>query len=147
MNTETTNPLPIELSIMNSSIITPLTFEPKASNRFLVEFPEEFNIDSWCVRKISKPKFANGEWENIRIEFIDIISPSTSQTLFNSLNSCDFPIKIITLDPIGNSVEEWVIQVEKILTIDFGELDYTNEEIQKIFLLVKPINCILNPNR
>lgn len=34
------------------------------------------------VQKINKPKFSDGKWENIKIEFIDPIAPSTSQSLF-----------------------------------------------------------------
>ena len=91
---ETNKQMPIELSIMHSDIKAPFKFELKFANRFLVEFPEEFNIDSWCIQKISKPKFTDGKWENIRIEFIDIVSPSTSKNLFNNLNKYDFQIKI-----------------------------------------------------
>ena len=141
---ETSKQIPIEVSIMHSDIKAPFEFEIKVTNRYLVEFPKEFNIDSWCIQKISKPKFTDGKWENIRMEFIDIISPSISKTLFNNLNKCDFQIKIISLDQTMKSIEEWVIQVEKILTVDFGELNYNNQEIQKIFLIVKPVNCILN---
>jgi hypothetical protein len=127
-------------------------YEPKRNNRFLVEFPEQFNIELWAVQKINKPKFTDGKWEDIKIEFIDPIGPSTSQSLFGIVNflktnnSNDkklFDVKIKSLDPTGVEVEEWVVEVEKVLTINFGELDYADDKIQQPYLILKPLNCIL----
>ena len=63
-----------------------MRYELKLKNRFLVEFPEQFNVQTWVVQKINKPKFTDGKWEDIRVDFIDPISPSTSQSLFNIVN-------------------------------------------------------------
>lgn len=65
----------------------PTQYEPKRNNRFVVEFPNELNIKQWLVQKIGKPKFTNGKWENIKIDFIDPIGPSVSPTLFSLVNS------------------------------------------------------------
>jgi len=128
-------------------------YEPKRNNRFLVEFPEQFNVQQWVVQKINKPKFSDGKWENIKIEFIDPIVPSTSQSLFKiveflktNVNDSKtlFNIKIKSLDPTGVEVEEWVVNVEKVLTINFGELDYGDVKIQQPYLILKPLYCILN---
>jgi hypothetical protein len=127
-------------------------YEPKRNDRFLVEFPEQFNVQQWSIQKINKPKFTDGKWENIKVEFIDPIAPSTSQSLFKivdflKINVNDskilFNIKIKSLDPTGVEVEEWVIDVEKVLTINFGELDYGDDKIQQPYLILKPLNCIL----
>ena len=56
--------------------------ELKRNDRFLVEFPEQFKIDGWCIMKINKPKFKNGKWKKIKIVFTDPIGPSTSKGLF-----------------------------------------------------------------
>jgi hypothetical protein len=128
-------------------------YEPKRNDRFLVEFPEQFNVQQWSIQKINKPKFTDGKWENIKVEFIDPIAPSTSQSLFKiveflKINVNDskilFNIKIKSLDPTGVGVEEWVIDVEKVLTINFGELDYGDDKIQQPYLILKPLNCVLN---
>ena len=128
-------------------------YEPKRNNRFLVEFPEQFNVHQLSIQKINKPKFTDGKWENIKVEFIDLIAPSTSQSLFKiveflKINVNDskilFNIKIKSLDPTGVGVEEWVIDVEKVLTINFGELDYGDDKIQQPYLILKPLNCVLN---
>jgi len=128
-------------------------YEPKMNNRFLVEFPEQFNFQRWSIQKTNKPKFTNGKWENIKIEFIDPIAPSTSQSLFKiveflktNVNDSKtlFSIKIKSLDPTGVEVEEWVVNVKKVLTINFGELDYGDDKIQQPYLILKPLDCILN---
>lgn len=128
-------------------------YEPKRNSRFLVEFPEQFNIQQWSIQKINKPKFSEGKWENIKIEFIDPIAPSTSQSLFKiveflktNVNDSKtlFDVKIKSLDSTGVEVEEWVVNVEKVLTINFGELDYGDDKIQQPYLILKPLNCILN---
>ena len=133
--------------------MTPTNYEPKMNNRFFVEFPQQFNVQRFCVEKINKPKFTNGVWENIVVGFIDVVAPSTSQSLFKIIkflktNECDnkklFDIKIKTLDPTGIVEEEWVISVEKVLTISFGDLDYSKNEILKPFMILKPLNCVLN---
>lgn len=128
-------------------------YEPKRSSRFLVEFPERFDIQSCSIQKINKPKFTDGKYENIRVDFIDPIGPSTSQRLFEMVNFLKtnksdnkklFEVKIKSLDPTGLEIEEWVVFVEKVLTINFGELDYSDDEIQKPFLILKPFDCVLN---
>lgn len=29
------------------------------------------------------------------------------------------------------------------LTINFGELDYANDDVQRPFMIIKPLNCVL----
>jgi len=55
-----------------------------------------------------------------------------------------FNIKIKSLNPTGDKVEEWVVNVEEVLTINFGELDYGDDKIQQPYLVLKPLDCILN---
>lgn len=128
-------------------------FELKTKNRFLVEFPERFSIDKSLIIKINKPKLIQGKWENIKIEFIDAVSPSISQGLFKIIkylkkNKLDnkklFEIKLFSLNTIGAKIEEWIIDVEEVLMIDFGEVNYNSDEIQFLTLIVKPLDCRLN---
>lgn len=130
-------------------------FEPKMQNRFIVQFPEEFGIPSYIVSSVNKPKFANGKWENIKIEFIDVINSITSRGLYKIVNRVTFrppdsqikelfTIKISTLDAIGTSIEDWEVSIGKILKIDFGELNYDSDEVQRQSLLLEPLNCSLN---
>lgn len=137
---------------LNEKDYKPVRFESKRNNRFLVNFPKEFNLESWAVQKINKPKFTDEKWEDIKIEFIDPIVPSTSQSLFEIINFLKtnkndneilFEIKIISLDPTGIEIEEWIIYVGKVLTINFGELSYSDNGIQQPYLILKPLKCIL----
>jgi len=76
----------------------PIQFEPKKVNRFVLEFPNELNIESWLVQTSGRPKmkinpvkidYLNSasyvagkyEWEAITIKFIDPIGPSTSSKI------------------------------------------------------------------
>jgi hypothetical protein len=127
-------------------------YELKTNNRFLVEFPSRFNVQQLTVQKINKPKFTDGKWENIKIEFIDPIVPSTSQSLFKiveflktDVNNSKtlFVFRIKALDAIGVEVEEWIVEVEKVLTINFGEFDYGDDTIQQPHIILKPLNCVL----
>jgi hypothetical protein len=128
------------------------TYEAKRNNRFVVDFQGLFNIQNWSVTKINKPKFTNGEWENIRIDFIDPIAPSTSQCLFKivnflktNLNDSEilFNIKIKSLDSTGAEVEEWIIDIEEVLSVNFGDLNYGDDNRQQPYLVLKPLNCNL----
>jgi hypothetical protein len=120
-------------------------YDPKRSNRFMVEFPQEYNIPSWSIRKINKPKFIDGKWKNIHIEFYDTISPSISHILSNAFLPMKKHIyfKIKTLDPTGVVVEEWVIISDRLSSINFGDFDYDIDEPLKIHLTITPSNCIL----
>lgn len=129
-------------------------YEPKRNNRFIVEFPEQFKIKPYVVQKINKPKFTDGKWNDIKIEFIDLVGSSVSKSLclvidflktkIESENSILFDIDIYSLDPTGVKIENWVINVEKVVTINFGDLAYGDDNIQRPYLIVKPLNCVLN---
>lgn len=131
------------------------TYEPKKATRFVVEFPEEFKIPTYCVQKIEKPEIVFGKWQDIEIEFIDLIEPSTSEAIYNVYNKfkdikCDyknpkeiFRFKILALDPVGIVVETWTITVEEIPSVDFGDNNYGTDDIAKIKMVVRVLDCIL----
>lgn len=121
-------------------------FEPKMNNRFIVEFPKEVEIENHFIKSITKPKYDKNEWQNIRIDFYDAINPSISQRLYNILYKIKIfdSFKINTLDPTGVVIEQWEIYVGKILTIDFGNFNYSDDGIQIPNMVIKPANCILN---
>ncbi len=137
----------------NKEILPPLkgvNLEFKKVNRFTVEFPEDFGVKIWSVTSSDKPRFSDGEWENIKVTFHDFIEPSTSQALFRVVkflktnkDVVKFEFKINSLDPTGVVVEQWVIRVKNVLTINFGELDYKNDSFQELTLILKPLDCIL----
>lgn len=124
-------------------------FEPKRNNRFIVRFPKEFKIADWCIQSITKPKYVNGEWDIIKIEFHDLVDYSVSEGLINMikfLQSDDknlVEIHLEILSPTAEVVDEWLITFNQILSIDFGDCNYDNDDIQSPILIFKPIDCIL----
>jgi hypothetical protein len=75
---------------------TPVQYELKRVNRFVLEFPSELNIETWLVQSSGRPKmdinkvpieymntkfFVAGKYSfnEIDIEFIEPIGPSTGQ--------------------------------------------------------------------
>lgn len=137
--------------------------EPKRTHRFIVTFPEKFGIPAFVVQKIDKPKFVDGKWQNIGVEFIDLVSPSISQKLFALTNPKNYMIQIdernwiekIThqpifefliesLDPTGVVIEKWTIAVQKVISLDFGGYDYGSDDLGKCHVVFKPKYCVLN---
>lgn len=140
------------ISIIMNDLFHGKPYEPKWANRFLVTLPECFDIPDWVVASITKPKLKKGKWKNIKITFYDPIGPSTSQRLFHYVSGkgltekidIPFDFQIESLDPIGVVIEKWTITVKEIVLIDFGDLRYDKDELQKPKLVLKPANCILN---
>ncbi len=124
-----------------------MKYELKRDNRFKVEFPVEFNIDGWQVQYCSKPKLVESIWEDIVIEFIDPIGPSTSQALFHNVHKTNinkFTLFLYGLDPVGVEVEKWEIRVSRVKSIDFGQYSYENDTISKPKMILAVKDCILN---
>jgi hypothetical protein len=132
-------------------------YEPKRKNRFKVEFPNYFEIESFVVQKISKPKlnFINNDyiWENIEIELIDLIGPSTSRGIMNLIEHCQlvhkedneqkilFNFLITDLDPVGAEVQVWIVDVKELVSVEFGTNNYEDGDVQICKILIKPQRC------
>lgn len=125
-------------------------YKPKSNNMFLVNLPKEIDIEPWVITGVSKPRFINGQWSDMDILFADPVGLSTSQRLFILINNIkekgykfNFTIQSLYPDESGKVVEEWFIDVEEVVEIDFGNLDMQNDNIQRIKMLIKPSNCVL----
>jgi len=139
--------------------LVPIYAEPRRNNRFMVEFPHMFNIEAFTVRNVNKPKFILKDncyvWSDISLEFIDLIGPSASRGLFNMIEFCKnhqilkdnkqplFNFNITDLDPVGADIGTWVVEVEDLVLVDFGDCEYDSTEIQTCKLVIKPLNCRL----
>lgn len=127
------------------------SYEPKKTNRFVVEFPEEFGIETFTVFKTNNPEFIDGQWQNIEIIFRDYVGASVTEGLYNIINFAKtnndkkilFNVEIKMLDPVGVSVQCWDISVEKIVEISFGNLDYSVDEVLCPYIVIKPFDCVL----
>jgi len=147
---------------------TPIELEPKRENRFILEFPSEFGIESYLVQTVSKPRLTyhdknNYTWGHISIEMLDVageLSPSVGllkiidhcknkKNKFSNKGVTDpnkqvlFIFTIKDLDPTGITIETWTIKVKEVVSVSFGENDYGSSELQKIKLVIEPLNCSL----
>jgi hypothetical protein len=129
----------------------PIQYEPKRKNRFIVEFPKEFELEPWLVNNIDRPKYVNYKWEEMEVTFKDPICNSSSEALFKLIKFVEtfkdhqvsplFLFYITMLDPTGVAVEKWEIAVEELISINFGDLDYGSDECQEPKMIIKPAYC------
>jgi hypothetical protein len=128
-----------------------IQYEPMRVNRFLVTFPESFNISPYFVRMVDRPsmRVQHGlhEWDDINITLYDPISPSMSQNVYQLINS-DLITQPMTfliqmLDPTGIVVSEWSIW-GRVSSIDYGTLDYADDSTTEIKMTISVSNAILN---
>lgn len=134
----------------------PTPFEPKMINRWMINFPKEFNIGSMVIHKTSRPEFeynlfGKKIYKPIDIYLYDIIGPSTAQGVNRMVEQLEpksfleklfgvrkkFNYKLQLLDPTGFEIERWSIDC-KIKGVEYGELDYSNLGVVKIKVTVKP---------
>ena len=129
-------------------------YEPKRLNRFLLKFPDDFEIPEYFVSTTFRHSATlnNGivEWSDIEITLRNPIGPSMAERmneLFLRVGSPytnrEFEYRIQLLGPVGDLVEEWVIR-GFVTQIDFGQLDYSSDELMDIKLTIRPTTCILN---
>lgn len=124
-----------------------IPYEPKKVNRWIVKIPI-LEIPEYCVSKVSPIKLTDNKWENITIEFRDLIGPSVQQVLFSQIidkgEDIIDGIIISFLGPVGDEVAKWEITRAQILSIDFGGFDYASDEIRNIKMILRPhkICCI-----
>jgi len=114
--------------------------EPKRLNRFTIVFPDYCNIESYVVQRIKMPKLKpikKGKvvyyaWTNMEIRLIEIIGRSASAVLIeafaNKPVSQLFTFEIHHLDPCGVIIDTWTVTSD-ILSIDFGNLDYADDNL------------------
>lgn len=147
-------------------------FEPKVKNRFIVDFPAEYDIPAWVIKSVSRVKMSRNtinlgdgrrlagklQWKPITLKLYDPITPSTSQKLYPLIKKWReqiirnedtgkveplFEFKMRMLGPVGDVVSEWRIGVNEVASIDFGKWDWENDKVVLITLKVKPLYCIL----
>lgn len=118
------------------------------------------NINVIEVPYINQKNYVAGiyNWEAMDITFIDPIGPSTSNQLMEWVRlhaesltgrmgyAAGYKKNILlkALDPTGVEVEKWFLEQCMITSIDFGDNDQTNDELQMITLTIQPWRCILN---
>ena len=130
--------LPTELTDAWTQPIPPprwgIPYEPMLRNRFLLTFPQNFNIQRGLIQSASRPsvKIINGcvRWEPMTIVMHDPINPSVSVELTRIIRETPFEsfnLILELLGPVGDVIEMWYLNDCTISSIDFGELDMDDD--------------------
>jgi hypothetical protein len=96
------------------------------------------------------------EWETMQVTFKDPIGPSASQALMEWFRlhaesvtgrmgyaaGYKKDIELEMLDPTGVVVEKWVLQGTFITDLNFGDLDYSRDELAQITCTLRMDRCI-----
>lgn len=95
-------------------------------------------------------------WEELPVVFKDPIGPSASQALMEWFRlhaesvtgrmgyaaGYKKDIELEMLDPTGVVIEKWVLQGTFITSLDFGDLDYSRDDIANITCSLRMDRCI-----
>ena len=139
-------------------------FEPKLSNRFIMEIN---GIESYIIKTANRPTFTSevveldhinvkrkikgkSTWDDVNITLYDPIVPSGAQQVMEWVRLghesitgrkgySEFykkTIKIEMLGPVGDVVETWNLYGAFPLQVNFGELDMTSNDPASIELQV-----------
>jgi hypothetical protein len=117
-------------------------------------------INSVPIQFMNEQNYVAGRynWEEMTLTFLDPIGPSTSQVLMEWVRlhaesltgrmgyaaGYKKNIYLKSLDPTGVEVEQWFLEQCMITGIDFGENDYSSDELTNVVLTIQPWRCILN---
>ena len=146
-------------------------FEPKLANRFIMEIDgipsymvktanrpklesEVVELDHINLKRKIKGK---SNWTDITITLYDPIVPSGAQSVMEWIRSghesitgrdgyADFYKKDITfylLGPVGDKIEQWTLKGAFIQQANFGELDFSSNEVATIELTLSYDYAIL----
>lgn len=97
------------------------------------------------------------DWEEIKVTFKDPIGPSASQALMEWFRlhaesvtgrmgyaaGYKRDIDLEMLDPTGVVVEKWILEGTFITNLNFGDLDYSRDELVNITCGLRMDRCIL----
>ena len=160
------------MAILDSTQMMFTAFEPKLQNRFLMSIDGipsylikkvsrpsvtfgEVVLDHINVKRKLKGK---ANWDNITIDLYDPVTPSGAQAVMEWVRLShesvtgrdgysDFykkEIRIKTLGPVGDVVEEWILKGAFVSNANFGDMDWTSESPVNISLTIVMDYAILN---
>ena len=160
------------MAILNTNEIMFTAFEPKLQNRFImyidgipaflvkkisrpnIQFGE-VTLDHINVKRKIKGK---ADWQNVTATLYDPVTPSGAQAVMEWVRLShesvtgrdgysDFykkDIRIHTLGPVGDVVEEWILKGAYCQSANFGTMDWTSSEPANINITVVMDYAILN---
>lgn len=117
-------------------------------------------INSVQIPYMNEMQYVAGRttFDTISITLIDTIGPSTSQQVmewvrlhFEALTGrmgykagYAKNITLKSLDPAGVEIDKFFLEQCQIVSVDFGDNDYGNDELVNITIEIQPQRCILN---
>ena len=160
------------MAILETNQMMFTAFEPKQQNRFLMDIEGvpaylikkvarpsvtfgEVILDHINVKRKLKGK---ANWDNVTLDLYDPVTPSGAQAVMEWVRLShesvtgrdgysDFykkDIRIHTLGPVGDVVEEWILKGAFIISAGFGDGDWTSDTPMNIAMTVAMDYAILN---
>ena len=160
------------MAILETNQMMFTAFEPKLQNRFLLDIDGipaylirttgrpsvtfgEVVLDHINVKRKLKGK---ANWENITMDLYDPVTPSGAQAVMEWVRLShesvtgrdgysDFykkDIRINTLGPVGDVVEEWILKGAYCQAANFGDMDWTSDTPANISITINMDYAILN---
>jgi hypothetical protein len=128
-------------------------FDERLGERLSERFGEKFEVKQRLIKKIQRPSYSNGRWNDIRIDFYDLYTQSITEFLFEVIEYMEaykieekplcIDIKLQSLDPVGAVSEEIIIKVDD-FDVNFGDYDKESINITEPYLIIKPLKVMLN---
>ena len=160
------------MAILDSAQMMFTAFEPKLQNRFVMYIDgipaflvkkvgrpnisfNDVTLDHINVKRKIKGK---ADWQDITADLYDPVTPSGAQAVMEWVRLShesvtgrdgysDFykkDIRIKTLGPVGDVVEEWILKGAYCHAADFGEADWSSSDPTDITLTIRMDYAILN---
>jgi len=160
------------MAILETNQMMFTAFEPKLQNRFLMEIDgipaylikkisrptvelNEIVLDHINVKRKIKGK---ANWDNISCDLYDPVTPSGAQAVMEWVRLShesvtgrdgysDFykkDIRINSLGPVGDIVEEWILKGAYCQSANFGDMDWSSDAPANINLTIVMDYAILN---
>lgn len=160
------------MAILSTNEMMFTAFEPKLQNRFLmyidgipaylikkISRPQvqfgDVTLDHINVKRKLKGK---ADWQNVTCDLYDPVTPSGAQAVMEWVRLShesvtgrdgysDFykkDIRINTLGPVGDIVEEWILKGAYVQTANFGDMDWSSDTPVNINLTIRMDYAILN---
>ena len=160
------------MAVLNPNEIFFTAFEPKQANRFILfvdGFPSYImkGVSAVSVSQGSVPlnhinvqRYVKGKtvWNTIDFTLFDPITPSGAQAVMEWVRLghesvtgrdgySDFykkDVRINTLGPVGDVVEEWILKGAYCQNANFGDMDWTSDTPTSISMTIVMDYAILN---
>ena len=160
------------MAILDTNQMMFTAFEPKLQNRFLMDIDgipgylikkvsrPNFTTNTVVLDHINIKRRIKGKasWENISCDLYDPVTPSGGQAVMEWVRLShesvtgrdgysDFykkDVRIQTLGPVGDIVEEWILKGAFVESANFGEMDWRSDAPANININIAMDYGILN---